>query len=70
MRWNLIDNAPKSLDTFNELANSLADDANFATTIQNQLALKSPYNKCRLTASTKTTDNNFSHKFSNTQIDY
>ena len=40
MFLNLIDNAPASLDTLNELANALADDANFATTIQNQLALK------------------------------
>ena len=40
MCLNLRDNAPASLDTLNELANALADDANFATTIQNQLALK------------------------------
>ncbi|MFM7989250.1 MAG: hypothetical protein ACKPKO_59045, partial [Candidatus Fonsibacter sp.] len=39
---NLIDNAPASLDTLNELANALADDANYAATIQNQLALKAP----------------------------
>ena len=38
---NLIDNAPASLDTLNELANALANDANFATNIQNQIALKS-----------------------------
>ena len=42
MFLNLIDNAPASLDTLNELANALADDANYAATIQNQLALKAP----------------------------
>ncbi|MFM7980555.1 MAG: hypothetical protein ACKPKO_14680, partial [Candidatus Fonsibacter sp.] len=30
---SLIDNAPASLDTLNELANALANDANYATTI-------------------------------------
>ena len=34
---NLIDNAPASLDTLNELAAALADDATFATTIQTRL---------------------------------
>ena len=38
---NLIDNAPASLDTLNELAHALADAANFATTTQKRLALKS-----------------------------
>ena len=37
---NLLDIAPASLYTLNELANALANDANSATTIQNQLALK------------------------------
>ena len=40
MLLNLIDNAPESLDTLNELANALADDANYASAIQSQLALK------------------------------
>ncbi|MFM7979152.1 MAG: hypothetical protein ACKPKO_07525 [Candidatus Fonsibacter sp.] len=30
---NLVDNAPASLDTLNELANALADDANYAATV-------------------------------------
>ena len=34
---DLIDNAPASLDTFNEFAAALADDATFATTIENIL---------------------------------
>ena len=40
MFLNLTDNAPTSLDTLNEINNSLADDAKFATASQNQLALK------------------------------
>lgn len=37
---NLIAGAPGALDTLNELAAALGDDANFATTVANQLALK------------------------------
>lgn len=40
----LIDSAPGSLDTLKELANALANDPNFATTITNALALKAPLN--------------------------
>jgi hypothetical protein len=35
---NLIDSAPAALDTLNELAAALGDDANFATTVTNQIA--------------------------------
>ncbi|MFM8269933.1 MAG: beta strand repeat-containing protein, partial [Pseudomonadota bacterium] len=37
---NLIDSAPSTLDTLNELAAALGDDANFATTVTNTLAGK------------------------------
>jgi hypothetical protein len=37
---NLIDGAPVALNTLNELAAALADDANYATNIENQLLLK------------------------------
>lgn len=37
---DLIGGAPGALDTLNELAAAMADDANFATTLTNQLALK------------------------------
>lgn len=37
---NLIDGAPGALDTLNELAAALNDDASYATTITNALALK------------------------------
>jgi len=37
---NLVDAAPGALDTLNELAAALGDDANFSTTITNSLATK------------------------------
>lgn len=37
---NVIDAAPAALDTLNELAAALGDDANYATTITNALAAK------------------------------
>lgn len=36
----LVDSSPGTLDTLNELAAALGDDANFATTVTNALALK------------------------------
>lgn len=36
----VVDSAPATLDTLNELAAALGDDANFATTVTNSLALK------------------------------
>jgi hypothetical protein len=38
----LLDAPPGALDTLNELAAALGDDANFATTVTNALALKAP----------------------------
>ena len=37
---NLIDAAPGTLDTLNELASALGDDANFSTTVTNSIAAK------------------------------
>ena len=37
---NLIDSSPAALDTLNELAAALGDDANFSTTVTNNLANK------------------------------
>ena len=37
---NLVDTAPTTLDTLNELAAALGDDPNFATTITNSIATK------------------------------
>ncbi len=39
---NLIDSAPSTLDTLNELAAALGDDANFSTTVTNSIATKLP----------------------------
>lgn len=41
---NLVNSAPAALDTLNELANALANDASFSTTITNQLASKASSN--------------------------
>ena len=39
---NIVDSAPSALDTLNELAAALGDDANFSTTITNSIATKAP----------------------------
>jgi len=39
---NLVDSAPSALDTLNELAAALGDDANFSTTVTNSIATKLP----------------------------
>jgi hypothetical protein len=39
---NLVASSPEALDTLNELANALGNDANFSTTLTNNLALKAP----------------------------
>jgi hypothetical protein len=39
---NLVASAPAALDTLNELATALGNDANFATTVNSSLALKAP----------------------------
>ena len=39
---NIVDTAPEALNTLNELAAALGDDANFATTVSTNLGLKAP----------------------------
>ena len=39
---NLVDSAPSTLNTLNELADALGDDANFSTTVTNSIATKLP----------------------------
>jgi hypothetical protein len=54
---NLIDAAPGTLDTLNELAAALGDDANFATSISNTVATAGSYaNSAFSKANTATTD--------------
>lgn len=59
---NLVDSAPGTLDTLNELAAALGDDPNYATTITNALAAKAPLASPALTgtptAPTATTGTN------------
>lgn len=45
----LVNSSPATLDTLNELAAALGNDANFATTITNALALKAPLSSPALT---------------------
>ena len=51
---NLVDSAPGSLDTLNELAAALGDDANFSTTITNSIATKLPLTGGTLTGTLTT----------------
>lgn len=46
---NLIDSAPETLNTLNELAAALGDDSNFSTTIVNSLSTKAPLNSPEFT---------------------
>ena len=39
---NLVDSAPSTLNTLNELAAALGDDVNFSTTVTNSIATKAP----------------------------
>ena len=41
---NLVDSSPSALNTLNELAAAMGDDANFSTTITNSIATKAPIN--------------------------
>lgn len=54
---SLVDQAPETLDTLNELAAALGNDPNFATTVSNQIGTKlstSTYNTDKATFATKT----------------
>ena len=58
---NVIDSAPAALDTLNELAAALGDDANFSTTVTNSIATKLPLSGGQMTgnitfSSTQTVD--------------
>jgi len=45
----LVDSAPGTLDTLNELAAALGDDANFSTTVTNSIATKLPLSGGQMT---------------------
>ena len=52
----LVDTAPATLDTLNELAAALGDDANFSTTVTNSIATKLPLAGGTMTGALTTTD--------------
>jgi hypothetical protein len=52
---NLADSAPSTLNTLNELAAALGDDANFSTTVTNSIATKLPLAGGTLTGDTSIT---------------
>ncbi len=54
---NLVDTAPATLDTLNELAAALGDDPNFATTVTNSIATKLPLAGGTLTGNVNLGDN-------------
>jgi len=57
---NLVDSAPSTLDTLNELAAALGDDANFSTTVTNSIATKLPLTGGTLTGALSGTSATFS----------
>ncbi len=54
---NLVDSSPSALNTLNELAAALGDDANFSTTVTNSIATKLPLAGGTLTGNTLHGDN-------------
>ena len=54
---NLVDSAPGTLNTLNELAAALGDDANFSTTVTNSIATKLPLAGGTLTGNVTYNDN-------------
>ena len=52
---NLVDSSPSTLNTLNELAAALGDDANFSTTVTNSIATKLPLAGGTLTGDTAIT---------------
>lgn len=56
---NVINSAPAALDTLNELATALGNDANFATTVTNALANKADISDIPTTTSQLTNDSGF-----------
>lgn len=67
---NLVNSAPSTLDTLNELATALGNDANFATTVTNSIATKLPLSGGTLTGALSGTVFNSSNysKFYNVNI--
>jgi hypothetical protein len=60
---NLVDSAPGTLDTLNELAAALGDDPNFATTVTNSIATKLPLAGGNMTGNIKFTNDSTGVEF-------
>ena len=58
---NLVDSAPSTLDTLNELAAALGDDANFSTTVTNSIATKLPLAGGTMTGALNMGSQNITH---------
>ena len=56
---NLVDSSPAALNTLNELAAALGDDANFSTTVTNSIATKAPLASPSFTGDVVITDDTF-----------
>lgn len=56
---NLVNSAPSTLDTLNELASALGNDANFSTTVTNSIATKLPLAGGQVTGHVTTTQSSF-----------
>jgi hypothetical protein len=65
---NLVDTAPSTLDTLNELAAALGDDLNFATTVTNSIATKLPLAGGTLTGTLNGTSATFSSSVTATNL--
>jgi hypothetical protein len=64
---NLVDSAPSTLDTLNELAAALGNDPNFATTVTNNIATKLPIANVQTSTST-TSGHVYDVTYLNTQL--
>lgn len=56
VRTSIVDSAPAALDTLNELAAALNDDASFSTTVTNSIASKAPLNSPSFTGTVDFSD--------------
>ena len=65
---NLIDSSPSTLNTLNELAAALGDDANFSTTVTNSIATKLPLAGGTLTGNLAINTGNSTNDLSATNI--
>jgi hypothetical protein len=63
---NLVDSAPATLDTLNELASALGDDANFSTTVTNSLSGKANLSGASFTGNVSSTGTISANNFSST----